>query len=262
MLWGLHPIELRSIFRGRSRMTNPPERPDFNTAPIISESSGATHPIRSFIRRQGRITVAQSRALEGLWPQFGLSEAEPFNARAAFGRAAPVVLEIGFGNGDSLADMAAADPDSDFIGIEVHRPGVGHLLLRLGEENIGNVRIFCADALEILTRHIPDNSLDRVQLYFPDPWPKKRHHKRRIVNKAFLELISDKLKIGGLFHAATDWEAYAEHMLEALGAAPRLENTMSETVFAPRPNYRPLTKFESRGKRLGHGVWDLIYRRI
>ena len=230
--------------------STPPEAPD------------AAKPIRSFIRRQGRITVAQARALETLWPQFGLNEEEPFDARTAFGRDAPLVLEIGFGNGDSLAEMAAADPDSNFIGIEVHRPGVGHLLLKLGDREIGNVRIFCADAMEILARHIPDSSLDRLQLYFPDPWPKTRHHKRRIVNPEFLELISGKLKPGGLFHAATDWEDYALHMLEALGTAPGLVNTMPGSEFAPRPDYRPLTKFESRGKRLGHGVWDLIYRRV
>ncbi len=219
------------------------------------------HTIRSFIRRQGRITLAQHRALEDLWPIYGLAADQTLNAQQVFGRTAPLVLEIGFGNGESLAAMAKASPDTDFIGIEVHRPGVGHLLLCADEQGLTNLRVYCADAIEILTQHIADASLDRVQLFFPDPWPKKRHHKRRIVRPDFLDLICRKLKSGGVFHAATDWEPYAEHMAEALAACPALISLAEASAFSPRPAYRPLTKFETRGQRLGHGVWDLIYRR-
>ena len=228
---------------------------------ITAPETSSPNRIRSFIRRQGRITAAQSRALENLWPLYGLDPEEAFDPLEIFGRAAPLVLEIGFGNGDSLLDMAAANPEADYIGIEVHKPGVGHLLLRLGKAGLANVRVYCADAVEILTHRIADASLDRVQLFFPDPWPKKRHHKRRLVNPEFMALVTRKLKPGGIFHAATDWEPYAEHMAEVLGHSPGLESTGSGEVYAPRPDYRPLTKFESRGQRLGHGVWDLIYAR-
>ena len=218
-------------------------------------------PIRSFIRRQGRITVAQTRALTELWPHYGLEPSQPLEPAKLFNRIAPLVLEIGFGNGESLAAMAAAHPEEDFIGIEVHRPGVGHLLWRIHEQGLRNLRIYCADAIEILTENIADASLDRLQLFFPDPWPKQRHHKRRIVNPEFLQLVCRKLKTGGIFHAATDWEPYAEHMAEALSTCPGLVSLAPDSPFSPRPDYRPLTKFETRGQRLGHGVWDLMYRR-
>ncbi len=219
------------------------------------------HRIRSFIRRQGRITLAQAKALEELWPHYGLDPEVSLNAWEDFGREAPLILEIGFGNGDSLATMAAENPAADYVGIEVHRPGVGHLLLKIEEQGLSNLRVYCADAIDILTHCVADASLDRVQLFFPDPWHKKRHNKRRIVNAGFLDLVCRKLKRGGIFHAATDWEPYAEHMAEALEACPELTSLMEGLPYSPRPDYRPLTKFESRGQRLGHGVWDLLYRR-
>jgi len=215
--------------------------------------------IRSFIRRQGRVTAGQTRALETLWPIFGLDPCQPFMAQEVFHREAPLILEIGFGNGESLAKMAAEHPDQDFIGIDVHRPGVGHLLLHIEGLNLKNLRVYCADAIEVLTNCIHDNSLDRLQLFFPDPWPKTRHHKRRIVNPEFLSLVVRKLKDDGLFHAATDWENYAEHMAEALENCQAMVSNHPENPFSKRPDYRPLTKFEKRGQRLGHGVWDLIY---
>jgi len=229
------------------------------TAATISSSE--PHRIRSFIRRQGRITAAQAKALEDLWPAYGLAPDQGLDAPTIFGRVAPLVLEIGFGNGDSLATMAAENPACDYIGIEVHRPGVGHLLLKIEAQGVGNVRVYCADAIDILTRCVADASLDRLQLFFPDPWHKKRHNKRRIVNAEFLALVCRKLKPGGIFHAATDWEPYAEHMAETLATCPALQSLTADSPFSPRPDYRPLTKFESRGQRLGHGVWDLLYRR-
>ena len=224
-------------------------------------SSPEPHRIRSFIRRQGRITAAQAKALEDLWPAYGLAPDQRLDAPTIFGRVAPLVLEIGFGNGDSLATMAAENPACDYIGIEVHRPGVGHLLLKIEAQGVGNVRVYCADAIDILTHCVADASLDRLQLFFPDPWHKKRHNKRRIVNAEFLALVCRKLKPGGIFHAATDWEPYAEHMAETLATCPALQSLTADSPFSPRPDYRPLTKFESRGQRLGHGVWDLLYRR-
>jgi tRNA (guanine-N7-)-methyltransferase len=226
-----------------------------DTAPLNRRS------IRSYSLRQGRLTSAQSKALETLWPEFGLDLSQPFNALDAFGREAPVVAEIGFGNGDALAQMASSAPDRNFLGIEVHRPGIGHLLLQLKAHNLNNVRIYWADATEVLAQNVADSSLAGICLFFPDPWPKKRHHKRRLVNPNFIELVARKLKSGGFFHAATDWEDYAQSMLNILQHCPELENKSKENAYAPRPSYRPLTKFESRGQRLGHGVWDLIFNR-
>jgi tRNA (guanine-N7-)-methyltransferase len=217
--------------------------------------------VRSFVRREGRLTPGQQKALEQLWPRFGLSAERQPDLQAIFGRQAPLTLEIGFGNGASLATMAAQDPDSDFIGIEVHRPGVGRLLQSIAELQLSNVRIFCDDALEVLDRCIEDHSLDRVLLFFPDPWPKTRHHKRRIVQPGFVSLLADKLKGGGLLHMATDWQAYAEHMLHVMETAAAFHNDAGAGRYAPRPGYRPVTRFEQRGQRLGHGVWDLLYRR-
>jgi tRNA (guanine-N7-)-methyltransferase len=239
-------------------MNDTPEKPLNPTDPNTDASS--PHRIRSFIRRQGRLTVAQSRAMEELWPVYGLKEDQSLHPDTVFGRSAPLVLEIGFGNGESLAAMAAAHPDQDFIGIEVHTPGVGHLLLCAERLGLKNLRVYCADAIDILSRRIDDGSLQRIQLFFPDPWPKKRHHKRRIVNNAFLELVCRKLKPSGIFHAATDWEPYALHMAETLDAYPGLNRLHPASPFVPRPDYRPLTKFETRGQRLGYGVWDLLYR--
>lgn len=216
-------------------------------------------PIRSFTLRQGRLTDGQQKALESLWPLYGLDSRQPLDKQTTFGRDAPLILEIGFGNGESLAQMAAAQPENDYLGIEVHRPGVGHLLLKIDERCLTNVRIYNDDAMEMLSRNIRDASLAGVNLFFPDPWPKKRHHKRRLVNPDFIKRVASKLERGGFFHAATDWEDYAQHMLSVLGACPELENREGGGAYAPRPDHRPLTKFESRGQRLGHGVWDLVY---
>jgi tRNA (guanine-N7-)-methyltransferase len=239
-------------------MNDTPDKSPSTTNPNADASS--PHRIRSFIRRQGRLTVAQSRAMEEFWPVYGLEEDQPLHPDAVFGRSAPLVLEIGFGNGESLATMAAAHPDQDFIGIEVHTPGVGHLLLCAKRLGLKNLRVYCADAIDVLSQRIDDGSLQRIQLFFPDPWPKKRHHKRRIVNNGFLELVCRKLKPGGIFHAATDWEPYADHMAETLDAYTGLDRLDAASPFVPRPDYRPLTKFETRGQQLGHGVWDLLYR--
>ncbi|RRQ21673.1 tRNA (guanosine(46)-N7)-methyltransferase TrmB [Thiohalobacter thiocyanaticus] len=221
------------------------------------------HPrrIRSFVRREGRLTPSQQRALDELLPRYGLDPAGPLDLDAAFGRHAPRTLEIGFGNGASLAEMAAAAPEQDFIGIEVHRPGVGHLLRLIAERELTNVRVICADAVEVLRDAIPEASLSRVLLYFPDPWPKKKHHKRRILQPDFVALAARRLAPGGVFHLATDWEDYAGQMLEVMEASPGFTNQAGPGRFAERPADRPPTKFEQRGQRLGHGVWDLLYTR-
>lgn len=220
-----------------------------------------TRKIRSFIRRQGRITQGQEFALEHHWDKYCLAPDKPLNAIQVFGRLAPLCVEIGFGNGDCLAQLAATNPDKDYIGIEVHRPGVGHLLMRLEEQGLQNVRVYCHDAIEILTNTVADNSLAAVHLFFPDPWHKRKHHKRRIVRASFVDLLAKKLQSGGYFHAATDWEHYAKAMLASLSADKRFTNTSLSNTFSERPDYRPLTKFEQRGLRLGHGVWDLIFVR-
>ncbi len=214
------------------------------------------------MRREGRLTAGQQRALDELWPRFGLEpEAGFLDLDAVFGRRAPRVLEIGFGNGESLAVMAKAAPETDFIGIEVHRPGVGRLLLLLEELGLENVRVFCADAVEVLEHCIPEGSLDAVHLFFPDPWHKKRHHKRRIVQPEFAERVRLRLTPGGRIHFATDWAEYAEHMLAVLSATEGLHNLSADGGYVPRPDYRPRTKFEQRGERLGHGVWDLVFEK-
>ena len=220
-------------------------------------------PIRSFVRREGRMTTAQQRALEELWPRFGLdSGTAPLDIPAAFGRAAPVVVEIGFGNGESLLAMAAAETDKNFIGVEVHRPGVGQLLMLLAERGIGNVRLVCDDAKEFLQHRVGEDSLAAVHLFFPDPWPKARHHKRRLVQAEFVQLVRRKLRVGGQFHMATDWQHYAEHMLAVMTEAQGYRNDAGVGHYAARPEHRPLTKFERRGQRLGHGVWDLVFYRL
>lgn len=218
--------------------------------------------IRSFVRREGRLTAGQQRALEELWPEFGLENGSLHDLDRVFGRHAPRTLEIGFGNGAALAALAQHRPDCDFIGIEVHRPGIGRLLLELERRGLRNVRIFREDAVQVLRECIPDHSLDRLLLFFPDPWHKTRHHKRRIVQPAFLELVADKLVAGGMLHMATDWENYAAHMLAVGDASTAFRNRAGAGHFSPRPDYRPVTKFEQRGQRLGHGVWDLVFERI
>jgi tRNA (guanine-N7-)-methyltransferase len=215
--------------------------------------------IRSFVRRLGRITQAQQHALDNYWQRYCLDPQLDYDFSTVFGRTAPLIIEIGFGNGDSLADMAAKNPQLDYIGIEVHTAGVGHLLILLEQQGLTNVRIYCHDAVEILEQKIPDNALSGVHLFFPDPWHKKKHHKRRIVRPSFVELLIKKLTVGGYFHAATDWQNYAETMLAELSTYDRLHNTSPTADYCQRPDYRLLTKFEQRGLRLGHGVWDLIF---
>jgi tRNA (guanine-N7-)-methyltransferase len=217
--------------------------------------------IRSFMRRQGRATASQKNALDTLWDKYCLNPHHQVNFDEVFPRQAPLILEIGFGNGDSLALMAEKNPDLNYLGIEVHKPGVGRLMLLLEQKGLNNVRIYHHDAIEILEQRIADNSLSGVQLFFPDPWQKRCHHKRRIVKPSFIELLTKKLIIGGYFHAATDWEHYAKEMLEIISAHEKLFNTSKNRTFCERPDYRPLTKFEQRGIRLGHGVWDLIFKR-
>jgi tRNA (guanine-N7-)-methyltransferase len=220
-------------------------------------------PIRSYVLRQGRLTPGQHRAFESLWPEYGVEfTGQPLDLLMLFGNDHPVYLEIGFGNGDSLAQMAAARPDNNYLGIEVHSPGVGHLLLKIEQLGLKNLRIIRHDAVEVLTRSIGDSQLAGVFLFFPDPWHKKRHHKRRILRPSLVSQLARIIQPGGLFHAATDWENYAEHMLATLSDADRsFRNTAGAGRFSQRPDYRPLTKFEQRGQRLGHGVWDLIFQR-
>lgn len=219
--------------------------------------------IRSYVIRGGRITEAQRKAFDLHWQHYGLSLYDGMiDAVALFGREAPTVLEVGFGNGDSLLAMAAAETDKNFIGIEVHPPGVGRLINNAAKLELKNLRVYMADALDVLADCIPDRSLQRFQLYFPDPWHKKKHHKRRIVQAEFIQVLRTKLAAAGLLHFATDWENYAEHMLEVLEAAPGFKNQAGVGKFSPRPEFRPRTKFEERGERLGHGVWDLLYEKV
>lgn len=218
--------------------------------------------VRSFVRREGRLTAGQQRALTELMPVYGVVTQGPLDLAGLFGRDAPVTLEIGFGNGHALATMAQAAPDENFLGIEIHRPGIGHLLAELERQGVANVRVICRDAIDVLQQQIPAQSLARVLLFFPDPWPKRKHHKRRIVTPDFVALVTDKLKPGGVFHLATDWAHYAEQMLRVIEACGRYRNTAGPGRYAPRPDYRPLTRFEQRGQRLGHGVWDLVFTRL
>jgi tRNA (guanine-N7-)-methyltransferase len=214
------------------------------------------------VLRAGRMTPAQQRAFERGWERWGLEHGEhPVDFAAVFGRSGPVVLEIGFGMGQSLLTMAEAEPDTNFVGVEVHKPGVGKLLHGMEARGVDNIRIYCHDAVEVLRDCIADAALDTVQIFFPDPWHKKRHHKRRLIQPPFVALLAAKLKPGGILHLATDWENYAGQMMEVLSAAEGLTNTVSPGEFARRPDSRPLTKFELRGERLGHGVWDLIFAR-
>jgi tRNA (guanine-N7-)-methyltransferase len=231
-------------------------------APIDSDRSGAhRRTVRSFVRREGRLTPAQEAALERLWARYGLAEGAAIDAEAAFGRKAPLVVEIGFGTGDHLAASAEARPDWNFIGIEVHRPGVGRLLQNVEQREIGNVRVSCTDAVEVLRDYLPAGSVDEVVIFFPDPWPKKRHHKRRLIQPEFAQLLAQVLRSGGRLRLATDWNDYAQHMLAVLNVAPDFTNTSADGSFIPRPADRPLTRFENRGLRLGHAVFDLEFHR-
>ncbi len=218
--------------------------------------------VKSFVLRAGRMTEGQQKAMETQWPVMGLEpDSGMLDLAQVFGREAPVVLEIGFGMGDSLIEMAKAQPENNYIGIEVHRPGVGRLLSNAEKEGLSNIRVFCHDAIEVLANCIPDGSLSTLQLFFPDPWHKKKHHKRRIVQPEFAATIRKKLKVGGVFHMATDWENYAEHMMEVMSTAPGYRNVAGEGQYSPQPEWRPVTKFQKRGERLGHGVWDLMFER-
>jgi tRNA (guanine-N7-)-methyltransferase len=208
------------------------------------------------------LTEAQQRAFKSLWPQYGLALGQqPLQFASIFGREAPVTMEIGFGNGEALAQLAARHPEEDFLGVEVHTPGVGHLMLKLAEQESSNVRILQTDAMELLRHHLPQASLHRVQLYFPDPWHKRRHHKRRIVQLAFADLIQQALSPGGVIHMATDWEDYARQMMAVFTQHRGFRNQAGKGNYSPRPETRPMTKFEQRGQRLGHGVWDLLFER-
>jgi tRNA (guanine-N7-)-methyltransferase len=224
--------------------------------------SGSRRPVRSFVLRGGRLTDGQRRALETLWPRWGIDAGEGvLDFEGIFGNDRPVVMEIGFGNGGATVAMAEAERQHNFIGVEVHRPGIGRLLLRLEERGIGNVRVACADAVEFLRERVPPHALGGVRIYFPDPWPKKRHHKRRIVQAPFVELLAARIAPGGILHLATDWMPYAEHMLEVMAASAAFENLSPDAGYSARPDWRPRTKYERRGERLGHEVADLVYRR-
>lgn len=219
-------------------------------------------PIRSFVLRQGRLTKGQNDALQRLWPQFGIErDNATLDMNHLFESDAPITLEIGFGDGVSLATMAANAPEQNFIGIEVHRPGVGRILHLIEENNLMNLKVMDDDAVQIIKNRIPNKSLDRVQLFFPDPWHKKRHNKRRIVQDEFVALIASKLRHDGVFHLATDWEPYAEHMAEVMEASAGF-TSQAVTPYSTKPETRPTTKFETRGLKLGHGVWDLLYQKI
>ena len=215
-------------------------------------------PIRSFVLRTGRMTDGQTHALEAHWARFGLEMASGEDPLQAFSQPTqPLVIEIGFGMGDSLLTMAKAAPTQNFLGIEVHPPGVGRLLQGAAEADLQNLKVYMADATDVLGSRIAPSSVERIQIFFPDPWHKKRHHKRRLIQPAFVAVLSRALRPGGTLHLATDWQPYAEVMLEVLNEAPELSNTAAD--YCPRPEYRPVTKFERRGERLGHGVWDIIF---
>ena len=217
--------------------------------------------IRSYVRREGRITKAQSRALAELWPLYGVDNDDgPLDFSELYARKLPVIVEVGFGDGVALATMAADNPHCNFLGIEVYRPGVGSLLLKLKELGISNVRVIMDDAVEVMRRRIAPESLAKILIFYPDPWPKKRHHKRRLIQTAFLDSAIKCLEPAGHLHVTTDWEDYAEQILETFEREPRLRNTRSG--FAERPAYRPLTKYERRAQDHGHGVWDIIFQRI
>ena len=219
----------------------------------------STH-IRSYVLRQGRVSNAQQRCYDSLMPQYGIPySAQTLALDTAFGRSAPKILEIGFGMGESTATIAAAHPDLDYLAIEVHTPGVGGLLKQIGEKQLSNIRIIQHDAVEVLRDMLDNHALDGAHIFFPDPWHKSRHNKRRLIQAPFVALLVKKLKPGAYLHVATDWQDYAEQVLAVLSAEPLLQNTAEN--YAPRPDYRPLTKFEQRGLKLGHGVWDLVFRR-
>ena len=216
--------------------------------------------IRSFVLRAGRTTAAQERALSELWPAYGIDLGEAaLDLAAVFGREAPRCLEIGFGAGEVIGVLAQSNPHIDYLGIEVHRSGVGRLLLRAQQCSLKNLRVICRDAVDVLRDRIGDASFDEILVFFPDPWHKKRHHKRRLIEASFVSLAASKLRCGGTLRLATDWQAYAEQMLAVCNAEPALESLSPDRAYVPRPEFRPPTRFERRGERLGHGVWDLAF---
>ena len=230
------------------------------TDQIKAQDNKHHRPIRSFVKREGKMTKGQINAIDQLWPSYGvdLTDGE-LELVSLFDRSAYTILEIGFGNGMSLADMAEAAPEQNFLGVEVHQPGVGSLLVQVKKRGLENVRVSNSDAVDVLQQQIADASLDRVQIFFPDPWHKKRHNKRRLIQPDFVNTLLSKLKSNGVIHVATDWEHYAEHILEVLSENQGLRNTATD--YAPKPEYRPNTKYEERGIRLGHGVWDLVFEK-
>ena len=243
-------------------MTEPRNAPSPSPAPGAAPE-GVAHPrtIRSFVRRAGRTTTGQAKAFADLGPRFLLPyQPKPLDFGAAFGRDAPTILEIGFGMGEATAHIAALMPEVNFLCCEVHEPGVGALLKRIGEHDLANIRILAHDAVEALEHMLPEGSLAGVHVFFPDPWHKLRHNKRRLIQPPLVARLASRLQAGGYLHCATDWEPYAQQMLEVLAGEPQLENTAPG--YAPRPHYRPLTKFENRGIKLGHGVWDLVFRKV
>jgi tRNA (guanine-N7-)-methyltransferase len=235
---------------------------DKPSPPASNAPEGVGHPrgIRSYVRRAGRVTTGQARAFEQFGAQFIVPfQPRPLDFNATFGRAAPTILEIGFGMGEATAHIAALMPEKNFLCCEVHDPGIGALLKRIGEQQLTNIRIVQHDAVAVIDQMLPEGSLAGVHVFFPDPWHKARHNKRRLIQAPFVTRLHSRLQAGGYIHCATDWEPYAQQMLEVLGAQPQLVNTAAG--YAPRPAYRPLTKFENRGLKLGHGVWDVVFRK-
>ncbi|HEY4368056.1 MAG TPA: tRNA (guanosine(46)-N7)-methyltransferase TrmB [Steroidobacteraceae bacterium] len=232
-----------------------PEQPSPQPEPVH-------RAVRSFVIRAGRATAAQQRALVELWPVYGIEySTEPLDLDRIFGRSAPRLVEIGFGAGEALLAFAKAHPEIDCLGIEVHPPGVGHLLLETHTAGLSNVRIICHDAVEVLQHQLPAASMSAAHIFFADPWPKKRHHKRRLIQPAFVEILARVMQQQGVLRLATDWEHYAHHMHSVLDASPNFQNVSTDTGFVARTDTRPLTRFERRGQRLGHAVWDLEYLR-
>jgi len=250
---------------------SPTATPTAIAAAAAPEDVAHPRTIRSYVRRAGRTTTGQSRAFEALGPRFLLpyTPEATLDPAAAFGRSAPLILEIGFGMGEATAHIAGVLPDHNFLCCEVHEPGVGALLKRIGEQQLGNIRILAHDAVEVIDHMLPvwdaagpSRGLDGIHLFFPDPWHKLRHHKRRLIQPPLVAKLAARLQPGGYLHCATDWQPYAQQMLQVLGAEPLLANTAADGAYAAKPHYRPLTKFENRGLKLGHGVWDLVFRRV
>lgn len=253
------PARKTLLRRRESTMSSSTSKASFLNPKVANTDSGQTH-IRSFVHRRAHITPSQEAALERLLPLWSITyKNQPLSLEHTFGRQAPTVLEIGFGMGETTQKIAQSRPEDNFLGVEVFNAGVGALLKRIDDEQLTNIRIIQHDAVEVVRDMLEPGTLAGIHIYFPDPWPKKRHHKRRLIQSAFIELLASRLAPGGYIHCATDWENYAEQMLAVLSAEPLLKNQHAD--YAPRPDYRPLTKFENRGIRLGHGVWDLIFTR-